>query len=103
MNIPILVLSSEVNPVVQRRCEKLKLKHSEHMAVYGKHNDERLSGFHETSNPNEFSYGVANRSCSVRIPINVFNDTCGYLEDRRPASNLDPYLVTKMLIQTICE
>jgi glutamine synthetase len=88
---------------IYEACEKLKLKHNEHMAVYGKHNDERLSGFHETSNPNEFSYDVANRSCSVRIPIHVFNDTCGYLEDRRPASNLDPYLVTKMLIQTICE
>jgi glutamine synthetase len=84
-------------------CEKLKLKHAEHMAVYGKFNDQRLSGLHETSSHSDFSYGVGNRACSVRIPVQVFNDTCGYLEDRRPASNLDPYLVTKILIQTICE
>jgi glutamine synthetase len=88
---------------IYNACEKLKTKHDEHMLVYGKHNDQRLSGLHETSNPNEFSYGVGNRGCSVRIPLHVFNDKKGYLEDRRPASNLDPYLVTKMLIQTICE
>ena len=88
---------------IYEACEKLKLKHNEHMVVYGKYNDQRLSGLHETSDINEFSYGVGNRGCSVRIPIQVFNDKKGYLEDRRPASNLDPYLVTKMLIQTVCE
>ena len=83
-------------------CEKLALTHTEHMKVYGKYNDQRLSGFHETSNINEYSYGVGNRGCSIRIPIQVFNDKKGYLEDRRPASNLDPYLVTKMLMNTVC-
>lgn len=83
-------------------CEKLKLKHSEHMLVYGKNNDKRLSGHHETSNIHNFTYGVGDRGGSVRIPIHVFNDKCGYLEDRRPASNLDPYLVTNMMIKTIC-
>ena len=87
---------------INKACEKLKLKHDEHMKVYGKYNEERLSGIHETSKINSFSYGVGDRSCSIRIPINVHNDKCGYLEDRRPASNLDPYLVTDILIQTIC-
>lgn len=86
---------------IYNACEKLKLKHSEHMKVYGKHNEERLSGLHETANINTFSYGVGNRGCSIRIPINVYNNKCGYLEDRRPASNLDPYLVTEILIRTI--
>lgn len=88
---------------IEEACEKLKDKHQEHMDVYGKHNDQRLSGLHETSDPTQFSYGVGNRGCSVRIPLHVFNDKKGYLEDRRPASNLDPYFVTKMLIQTVCE
>lgn len=84
-------------------CEKLRSKHSEHIEVYGKYNDLRLCGQYETSDIDSFSCGVGDRSCSIRIPINVYNDKCGYLEDRRPASNLDPYLVTEILIRTICE
>ena len=48
--------------------ERLKLKHQEHIAVYGDDNSERLTGLHETSDINTFSYGVANRGCSIRIP-----------------------------------
>lgn len=83
-------------------CEKLRINHNDHMLVYGKHNNKRLSGQHETSNMNEFTYGISDRGCSIRIPINVYNDKCGYLEDRRPASNLDPYLVTSKIIETVC-
>ena len=83
-------------------CEKLKLAHTKHMLIYGKNNDKRLSGQHETSNMEIFTYGISDRGCSIRIPINVFNDKCGYLEDRRPASNLDPYLVTNIIIETVC-
>lgn len=88
---------------IYEACEKLKLKHNEHINVYGEENYKRLSGKHETSSINDFSYGVGDRGCSIRIPINVYNDKCGYLEDRRPASNLDPYLVTEIMISTICE
>lgn len=84
-------------------CEKLKLKHNEHMNVYGKYNETRLNGLHETSDINTFSYGVGNRGCSIRIPIHVYNNKCGYLEDRRPAGNLDPYLVTEIIMRTVCE
>ena len=87
---------------INNACEKLKLKHTEHIKVYGKENEKRLTGKHETSGINEFSYGVGNRGCSIRIPLHVFNDKKGYLEDRRPASNLDPYLVTNILVETIC-
>ena len=49
-----------------------------------------------------FSYGVANRGCSVRIPRDTDAQKYGYFEDRRPASNMDPYIVTKMIVQTCC-
>lgn len=86
---------------IYEACEKLKKNHNEHMKVYGKNNEQRLTGIHETSSINDFSYGVANRGCSIRIPLNVANDECGYLEDRRPASNLDPYLVTTAIVKTV--
>ena len=87
---------------IYEACEKIKLHHDEHMEVYGKNNDERMSGMHETSSINNFTYGVGNRGCSVRIPIHVFNDGKGYLEDRRPASNMDPYLVCEILMSSTC-
>lgn len=86
---------------IYEACEKLKNTHQEHMMVYGKNNELRLTGIHETSSINDFSYGVANRGCSIRIPLQVANDGCGYLEDRRPASNLNPYLVTTAIVKTI--
>ena len=82
-------------------CEKLKLTHNEHMLVYGNFNDERLTGLYETSSINDFSYGVSDRHKSIRIPLNVYNNKEGYLEDRRPASNLDPYLVTEKIMNSI--
>jgi len=87
---------------IREACDKLCLKHSEHMMVYGTDNHLRMSGLCETSDYNSFTYGVADRGCSVRIPISVADAGCGYLEDRRPASNANPYEVCFMLIQTIC-
>lgn len=81
---------------------KLAKKHKEHLAVYGD-NSERLSGHYETSNPDVFTYGVSDRSCSVRIPYTTDHNQCGYFEDRRPASDADPYLVTSIICQTIME
>ena len=86
---------------IKEACEKLERKHKEHMEVYGKYNEERLTGNHETSSINKFSWGVGDRGCSVRIPLIVDKLGCGYLEDRRPASNMDPYLVTERLLSTI--
>lgn len=84
---------------IEDAIEKLKVKHQEHLEVYGD-NSKRLTGVHETSNPVEFTWGVGDRTASVRIPINVANDGYGYLEDRRPASDCDPYLVTSIIAQT---
>lgn len=81
--------------------DKLKEKHIEHMEVYGNDNDKRMSGLHETSKYNEFSYGIANRKASVRIPNDTIKDGYGYFEDRRPAANCDPYQVTSKILETI--
>lgn len=83
-------------------CEKLSKKHMEHIKVYGIDNDKRLTGKYETSSIHTFSWGKQNRNCSIRIPLQVCIDNCGYLEDRRPASNMDPYLVTEIMVNTIC-
>jgi len=87
---------------VEQACEKLKLKHVEHIAVYGAGNDLRLSGKYETAHINEFRYGVSDRGASIRIPMATANSGSGYLEDRRPAANMDPYKVCARLLETIC-
>ncbi len=80
----------------------LSHKHAEHIDVYGYKLEERLTGSHETASINEFSYGVANRSCSIKIPCTVVLKGYGYIEDRRPGANADPYVVATQLISTIC-
>jgi glutamine synthetase len=79
---------------------KLEKKHLEHIAVYGEDNEQRLTGKHETASMTAFSAGVANRGASIRIPRHVSAQGFGYLEDRRPASNVDPYRVTAILVET---
>jgi glutamine synthetase len=73
-----------------------------HLAAYGEGNERRLTGRHETASMHDYSYGVANRGASIRIPSAAKADGKGYLEDRRPASNMDPYRVTSMIVQTVC-
>jgi glutamine synthetase len=80
--------------------EKLEQKHKEHMLVYGKDNEERLTGFHETASYENFSYGVGTRNTSIRIGNQTVREAKGYFEDRRPAANMDPYLVTAKLYDT---
>lgn len=87
---------------VEAACEKLKMKHTEHIAVYGAGNEERLTGKHETCSITEFRYGVSDRGASIRIPIFTAKNGAGYLEDRRPAANMDPYLVCAKLLETVC-
>jgi len=81
---------------------KLERRHKEHMDVYGINNQFRLTGRHETSDINKFTYGIGTRNTSVRIPNQTFKDNCGYFEDRRPASNIDPYQATSIIFQTCC-
>merc|ERR1719461_661920 len=80
--------------------ERLGKKHEEHIALYGADNNMRLTGAHETASIEKFSYGVANRGASVRIPNTAKADGKGYFEDRRPASNMDPYIVTAKIAET---
>lgn len=81
---------------------KLGLKHNEHVELYGKDNGLRMTGKHETSDISKFSYSVAGRNVSVRIPYQVEQNKKGYLEDRRPSSSCDPYLVTSKILDTVC-
>jgi len=85
---------------IYKALELLAGKHMEHMIVYGTGNELRLTGKHETSSFHKFSVGKANRGASVRIGNKVMNEKCGYFEDRRPSSNMDPYLVTAKIFET---
>ena len=92
--------SSAAMAAIVGACTKLKANHTEHMAVYGRDNEERMTGLHETSSMYECTWGVSDRGRSIRIPRHVANQGHGYLEDRRPAANLDPYLVTERIMRT---
>ena len=83
-------------------CEALGKKIDEHIAVYGHGIEDRLTGLHETAPYNEYSYGVSDRGASVRIPWQVEVEQKGYIEDRRPNANCDPYQVTQIIVETIC-
>ena len=85
--------------VVMDAVRRLEPVHEEFMAAYGEGNERRLTGSHETASIKSFSYGVADRGASVRIPRVVEREGKGFLEDRRPASNVDPYRVTSMLFR----
>ncbi len=75
---------------------------NEHIAVYGPDNHLRLTGLHETQSIDKFNYGIANRGASVRVPHSFVNNGYkGYLEDRRPNSQGDPYQIASRILQTI--
>ncbi len=100
-NYSTKAMRESYQPIIDA-CEALGKNIQEHIQNYGSGNENRLTGLHETQSINEFSYGVSDRGASIRIPWQVEVDQKGYLEDRRPASNMDPYLVTRLLIQTTC-
>lgn len=89
---------------IERHIEKLRAGHVQLIRVSDPHggqdNQRRLTGFHETSNINEFSAAVAHRGVSIRIPLQIAQDKRGYLEDRRPAANCDPYVVISAIART---
>eukprot|EP00483_Globobulimina_turgida_P011329 UN11351 len=80
--------------------KKLGPKHMEHMALYGSGNEFRMTGLHETAKYDEFSSGVANRGCSIRVTRLTEQNGGGFFEDRRPSANMDPYNVCAMLCKT---
>ena len=82
----------------------MEKNHNTHIADYGEHNSQRLTGHHETQSIDTFSWGVADRGASIRVPTDTHTAGWnGYLEDRRPASNCDPYLVGLNIIKTVGE
>jgi glutamine synthetase len=82
--------------------EAIGARIDEHLAAYGVGYEMRLTGHHETCRFDEFKYGVSDRTASVRIPAQVATDRCGYLEDRRPNANADPYAVTRVILESVC-
>ncbi len=85
-------------------CENFGKNIERHMSVYGAHNEQRLTGKHETQSIHEFSYGVSDRGASIRIPISTMEDGwIGRLEDRRPSSNGDPYKIAAAIVKTTKE
>lgn len=88
--------------VIMASMEKLRDKHKEHISIYGEHNHLRLTGQHETSSVETFSYGKGTRNTSIRIPNQTVKDSCGYFEDRRPAANVELYGTTWKIYETCC-
>ena len=84
-------------------CEALGKKAAEHVAAYGAGIEDRLTGAHETASYKTFSWGASDRGASIRIPWAVEKAKKGWLEDRRPNANMDPYVVAGMIINTCCE
>ena len=80
----------------------LEVKWELHVKNYGHGIEERLTGKHETAPWNKFSSGISDRGASVRIPWQVEIDKKGYIEDRRPNANMDPYTVTRLITATVC-
>lgn len=87
---------------IQTAIVALRRRHEVHIAEYGAGLGDRLTGLHETCSIDEFRDGVADRGASIRIPRQVAERGRGYMEDRRPGANSDPYRVCALLIETIC-
>jgi glutamine synthetase len=87
--------------IFHKICEAFGKNIKKHIDVYGAHNDQRLTGLHETQSIHEFSYAVSDRGASIRIPVTTVTDGwIGRLEDRRPSSNGDPYKIAAVIIET---
>jgi glutamine synthetase len=86
---------------MQRILRRMEMGHAALMAsdAYGIDNHLRLTGTHETSEMDRFTWGVGSRSSSVRIGRESWLAGGGYFEDRRPAANMNPYRVVAALCQ----
>ncbi len=87
--------------IIHEYCEKLGEpdRIAKHLAHYGAGLEERLTGAHETASFKEFKYGVSDRGASIRIPMATDLEGKGYLEDRRPCANIDPYVVATLMAE----
>ena len=99
-----LMRTSGKEETFNKICEAFKKQIPRHIEVYGAYNDLRLTGAHETERLDSFSYGLSDRGASIRIPVGTKDAGWkGRLEDRRPASNADPYKVASAIIKTVKE
>ena len=89
--------------VIEEACDKLGKRAMLHIENYGAGIEDRLTGAHETQSWEQFSWGVSDRGASIRIPWQVNVDGKGYLEDRRPNANCDPYVVCRLMIESVCD
>jgi len=87
---------------IEKACEALGEEVEAHLAGYGDGIEDRLTGDHETCSYKDFRFGVSDRGASVRIPWQVAKEGKGYIEDRRPNANIDPYVVTRLITNTVC-
>jgi len=86
---------------IKHAIERLESRHMKHIKVYGTGIAKRLTGECETSPVHEFSWGVSDRGASIRVPAHVKKEGKGYLEDRRPCANIDPYKVAAIILETV--
>lgn len=87
---------------IKKAINALEMRHNDHIAVYGHDLEQRLTGKHETAHISQFASGIGNRGASIRIPGPVATKGYGYIEDRRPGANANPYEVAAILVETIC-
>ena len=86
---------------IHRVIQNMENSHADNMTLYGENNEKRLSGKYETSDYKKFTWGVGHRGVSVRINNRTHSNGFGYFEDRRPAANMDPYLVTSAIMANV--
>ncbi len=100
-NFSTRAMRESYEPIIAA-CEALSKRVEDHIENYGYGIKDRLTGAHETAHWSQFSYGASDRGASVRIPWQVEKDGKGYLEDRRPNANSDPYVVSRLIVETVC-
>jgi glutamine synthetase len=91
-----------VEVILNEYIPRLGMHHAEDVRLMGNGNEERLTGLHETSSMEKFTYGIGTRNTSIRVGNDTFNKGKGYFEDRRPAANIEPYTVTSLLFMRCC-
>ena len=103
-NVSTAAMRDEVTGgrTIEGAIHSLSQNHSEHLAGYGYGLEDRLTGKHETCSIDEFKHGVADRTASIRVPRHTQAQGSGYIEDRRPGANADPYVVATLILKTIC-
>lgn len=87
---------------IEEAVNKLAKTHDTDITQYGHLLGERLTGRHETCSLSEFKAGTSDRGASIRIPLATAQKGCGYIEDRRPGANANPYIVSSLLMESIC-